>query len=326
MIEYRYILEPYNGLKSRYTCPQCSKGRIFTRYIDTETGQHLSPNVGKCNREINCGCHYTPKQYFQDNNTPNGSIYKAQQRVIETSPIPTKNISFISEDVLQKSLKIGNDTIQLADTNNFIMYLVKLFGIEITSQLVDKYYIGTSKHWDKATVFWQIDISGKIRTGKIMLYNPITGKRIKEPFSYITWAHKVLKLADFNLQQCFYGEHLLRLPENSNKPVAIVESEKTAIIASAYLSGLTWLAVGSLQNLTIEKCKVLKGRKVVLFPDLKAFDIWETKAKGFKDITTFTISDLLERKATEAEKERGFDLADYLIRFDYKEFLAKESY
>ena len=326
MTAHKYILEPYNGLKSRYTCPQCSKGRIFTRYIDNETGQHLAPNVGKCNREIKCGCHYTPKQYFQDNNIPNGSIYKAQQKEIVTSPIPEKKISFISDDVFQKSLKIGNSTLQLAEANNFIMYLVKLFGIEITSQLVDKYYIGTSKHWNKATVFWQIDISGKIRTGKIMLYSPSTGKRIKEPFSYITWAHKAMKLADFSLQQCFYGEHLLGLTKNYNKPVAIVESEKTAIIASVYLPGLTWLAVGSLQNLTIEKCEVLKGRKVVLFPDLKAFDIWETKARGFKNITTFTISDLLERKATEAEKEQGFDLADYLIRFDYKEFLKTENY
>ena len=326
MTAHKYILEPYNGLKSRYTCPQCSKGRIFTRYIDTETGQHLANNVGKCNREINCGCHYTPKQYFQDNNIPQGSIYTAQPKVILTSPIPAKQISFISDDVFQKSLKIGNNTLQLAEANNFIMYLVKLFGIEITSQLVDKYYIGTSKHWNKSTVFWQIDISGKIRTGKIMLYSPSTGKRIKDPFSYITWAHKAMKLADFSLQQCFYGEHLLELTKNYNKPVAIVESEKTAIIASAYLPGLTWLAVGSLQNLTREKCKVLKGRKVVLFPDLKAFDIWETKARGFSNITTFTISDLLERKATEAEKEQGFDLADYLIRFDYKEFLKTENY
>lgn len=326
MTNHRYILEPYKGMKSRYTCPQCNKGRIFTRYIDSETGQHLSPKVGKCNREIKCGCHNTPKQYFLDNNIPNSPIYEAQQKEIVTFPIPEKHISFISDDVFKKSLKIGNNTFQLAEANNFIMYLVKLFGIDITSSLIGKYNIGTSKHWNKATVFWQIDISGKIRTGKIMLYSPTTGKRIKEPFSYITWAHKAMKLSDFSLQQCFYGEHLLRLPENSNKPVAIVESEKTAIIASAYLSDLTWLAVGSLQNLTKEKCKVLKGRKVVLFPDLKAFDIWETKARGFTNITTFTISDLLERKATEAEKEQGFDLADYLIRFDYKEFHAKESY
>ena len=69
MSKHRYILEPYKGLKSRYTCPSCQhKGKTFTHYIDTETGNHIAPAVGRCNRESNCGYHYKPKQYFQDNN------------------------------------------------------------------------------------------------------------------------------------------------------------------------------------------------------------------------------------------------------------------
>jgi hypothetical protein len=43
-----------------------------------------------------------------------------------------------------------------------------------------------------------------------MLYNANTGKRIKEPFNHATWVHSVLKLPEFNLQQCFFGEHLLQ--------------------------------------------------------------------------------------------------------------------
>ena len=79
-----------------------------------------------------------------------------------------------------------------------------------------------------------------------MLYNAHSGKRVKEPFSHITWAHKVLNLHNFSLKQCFFGEHLL----NEYKPIAIVESEKTAIIASAYIPKFNWIAVGSLNNLT----------------------------------------------------------------------------
>jgi hypothetical protein len=30
-------------------------------------GEHIHPSVGRCNRESNCGYHYTPKQYFQVN-------------------------------------------------------------------------------------------------------------------------------------------------------------------------------------------------------------------------------------------------------------------
>ena len=39
------------------------------------------------------------------------------------------------------------------------------------------------------------------------------------------------------------------------------------------------------------------------------------------DIVDETYSDLLECKATFIEKEQGLDLADYLIKFDYREFV-----
>lgn len=154
-----------------------------------------------------------------------------------------------------------------------------------------------------------------------MHYNANTGKRVKEPFSHITWVHKLLKHENFVLKQCFYGEHLLK---DKTKPVAIVESEKTAIIASVYFKQFTWLAVGSLNNLNCEICEVLRGRFVVLFPDLKGFEKWSDKAKQFSAIATFTVSDLLERKATEEEKKKGLDLADYLIRCNYKDFALPE--
>jgi hypothetical protein len=68
----------------------------------------------------------------------------------------------------------------------------------------------------------------------------------------------------------------------------------------------------------LDKCQSLKGRKVILFPDLKGFDKWNTKAKELSHLARFQISDLLERKATGAERNKGLDLADYLIKFDYQ--------
>ena len=44
-------------------CPSCNKKR-FVRYIDTITDQYLSQNVGRCDREIKCGYHFSPKTYF----------------------------------------------------------------------------------------------------------------------------------------------------------------------------------------------------------------------------------------------------------------------
>ncbi len=315
MIEHKYILEPYKGMNTRYRCPapNCCNGKTFSLYIDTETGEHIHPSVGRCNRESNCGHHYTPKQYFQDNNilfdTPQPKAYKPRPISPQIKPV-----SFVPIEVFKASLKAH-------ETNHFVQFLINLFGVEVASQLVSRYFIATSKHWNGATVFWQIDTQGKVRTGKIMLYSPTTGKRIKEPFNHINWVHKALKQPEFELRQCLFGTHLLI---DKTKPVAIVESEKTAVIASVYLPQFIWVAVGSLTNLNAEKCSILKGRTVTLFPDLNGFEKWSSKAKELSHLAIFTVSDLLERKATEAEKKQGFDLADYLIKYDYKAFALPE--
>jgi len=311
MNPHRYILEPYKGMNTRYRCPGCQqREKTFSRYIDTQTGKHVAPTVGRCNRESNCGYHYTPKQYFQDNNISFDTLQAKPYNKPKAVMPQQKPVSFIPAEVFKASLH-GHDS------NNFVKFLLDLFGVEVTKQLVSKYFIATSTHWHGATVFWQIDILGKIRTGKIMLYIPTTGKRVKEPFNHINWVHKALKMAEFELRQCLFGEHLL---QDKTKPVAIVESEKTAIIASVYLPQFIWLAVGSLTNLNADKCKVLAGRKVTLFPDLNGFEKWNIKAKGLSYLVAFNVSDLLERKATETERKQGFDLADYLIKFDYREF------
>ena len=310
MIEYRYILEPYKGMNTRHACPSCQqRDKTFSLYIDTETGEHIHPTVGRCNRESNCGHHYTPKQYFQDNNilfdTPQPKAYKP--RPVTPQPKP---VSFIPVEVFKASLKAN-------ETNHFVQFLVNLFGFDVANELVSRYFIATSKHWNGATVFWQIDTKGKVRTGKIMLYSPTTGKRVKNLELPVYWVHKALKQPEFELRQCLFGEHLLI---DKTKPIAIVESEKTAVIASVYLPQFIWVAVGSLTNLNAEKCNILKGRTVVLFPDLNGFEKWSSKAKELSHLAIFTVSDLLERKATEAEKKKGFDLADYLIKYNYKAF------
>jgi Domain of unknown function (DUF6371) len=322
------MLEPYKGMSTRYNCPQCTEKK-FTRYVDMATGEHLSDGVGRCNRVDNCGHHYTPKQFFADNpDLSNKEDWKKSEaykkRLITPSVVtPILPPSYIPLEAFKGSFKNY-------EGNNFVKYLQGLFGGETTKQLIERYYIGTSDYqfYKKdfpnyrspkgANVFWQIDSEGKIRTGKIMLYSPDTGKRVKEPFNHIQWENNRLRLENFNLKQCFYGEHLLKA--DTIKPVAIVESEKTAIIASVYLSQFIWLSIGSRDNLTADRCKALQGRNVVLYPDLNAFEAWSIKAKAFSNIAHFTVSDLLERKASEAERLKGLDLADYLIKFDMKDF------
>ena len=299
---FRYRLEPYNGMKTRFCCPKCGKQNVFTKYIDTDKNEYLNDSVGCCSRIIKCGYHYKPKEYFLDNNIPSNTIFK---KYISFDKKPKLEISYIDIEIMKKS-------IAPKESNFFIDYLVSLWDLETASFLAEKYNIGTSKYWNGATVFWQKDKEGKVRSGKIMLYNAVNGKRVKKPFNYINWAHKVLKLENFNLKQCYFGEHLLI--EDKSKPVAIVESEKTAIISSIYLPEFIWLACGSVNNLNASKTKCLKGRSVVLFPDLKCFDIWNDKIPKLTNLARFRVSTLLRDNASEAEKNMGLDLADYLIK------------
>ncbi len=193
-------------------------------------------------------------------------------------------------------------------------FLSKLFGEYVALQLAERYKIGTSKHWFGSTIFWQIDVNDKLRTGKIMLYNGTDGHRVKKPFNHIHWVHSLIGNTNFNLKQCFFGEHLLN--SDPYKTVAIVESEKTAIIASFFYPKYIWLAAGSLEGLSREKYNVLKDRNVKLYPDVNGYDKWKQKAREMRarlPNARISVDDTLERTATEEERRQGIDIADRWI-------------
>lgn len=142
-----------------------------------------------------------------------------------------------------------------------------------------------------------------------MLYDVETGRRVKEPFNHVTWVHRVLKIELYHLRQCLYGEHLLSV--DREKPVGVVESEKTAIVAAGFMPEMLWLATAGKGNLNAAKLNVLRGRNVTLFPDLGAFEKWQEIGRGMPGVK---VSDILERRASEADRAGGLDLADYLLR------------
>ncbi len=215
------------------------------------------------------------------------------------------------------------------DRNTFAIYLTKLFGKQTALELMIKYFIGTTEDEYFSTVFWQIDLSGNIRTGKSIryeiLYNEetftgINCKMIKNAFPSFEWMHTSYKRYGFSLKQCFFGEHLLY---DTTKPIAIVEGEKTAVIASIYLPQYIWLANGGADYLTVNKCSVLHGRTVVLFPRISNYDDWNEKKKELSRSmpgTSFNISETLKKEAIYEMREDDYDIADYLIRFDWRKF------
>lgn len=212
-----------------------------------------------------------------------------------SQPIIELPTSYIKRDVFAKSLSKSN-------RSNLITWLQSLYPEHKDFE----YYLSESKHWPGAVVFWYVDINQNVRSGKIMHYSPDTGKRTKDPKPLITWVHKVLKLSDFNMSICLFGEHLLRIHPES--PVCIVESEKTAIIASIEYPEFIWLASGSLTNLSYKRCEVLKGRDITLYPDVGAEERWQEKLDQLSELIPGTWK--MKRMDSEI---KGYDLCDQIL-------------
>lgn len=180
-------LEPYKGRSSRHECPACHDKQSFARYLDGSTGAVIHPSVGRCNHESGCGYHYTPRQYFQDNPTRKEVCTPGVPGRTYRRPILPKEPDYIPKEYLARSLGYGS---------NFVTFLCSLFApytVEspTIARLMSDYYFGMTK--DKSIIYWQIDEHNRIRTGKIMQYDPATGKRIKNTSGAIDWAHAKLK-------------------------------------------------------------------------------------------------------------------------------------
>ena len=193
MNTYRYTLERYRGLSTRYTCPQCGRKHTFTRYIDTENNnQYISDNVGKCNRLDKCGYHYTPKQYFTDNPHKRykqivpfhkniGFWNDGTERYAKSKPAPPKPKVSVLPDGIVRATE-GCDSAHMR-------WIEHRYGTEHRKQLQSLYRTGGIKD---AVIFWQRDVEGRVRAGKIMHYDEWSGKRLKEEGS-IGWVHAIMR-------------------------------------------------------------------------------------------------------------------------------------
>jgi hypothetical protein len=293
---------PFERKRSRVQycpCGKSNKDGKFAPFVGYE-------DKGYCH---SCGVTFNPIE------EKNEVKEKGDQRPF--SPPPPKPLSFVDPRYLEKSLKAY-------DQNNFVQFLINRFGKSKAMRAIEVYKIGTSKRWPGATIFWQIDESLKIRSGKIMVYDFSTGKRDKTKNS---WTHSVLKLDDFNLKQCLFGSHLIQ-SEPRHKPISIVESEKTAIIASILKPEFIWMATGGKAGLKGYKLNFIKDRDILFFPDLtksgdefNCFKIWSNFAKELRDDIPgikIQVSDYLESHATDEEKSQGLDIADYFLKWEWE--------
>ncbi|GAB3501037.1 hypothetical protein GCM10027341_27260 [Spirosoma knui] len=224
--------------------------------------------------------------------------------------------------------------------NQFANLLRTHLGNDRADQLLHRFHIGTSARWPGACVFWLIDEQGRKRGGQIKLfgsdwhtvkYQDATGRTRAK----VDWVHTALKrryqqrqtpipdwLNTYVLQSdyspCLFGVHQLASAPG-DQPIAIVEAPKTAVLCSGYFPQFIWLATMARSYLQPNRLNPLRGRNILLFPDLsqngKDYAFWQEKAKLFQqEGFNVHVSDFLERRATDEDRISGLDLADFLLR------------
>lgn len=332
MLEFRFRLASKKG---KTTCPKCGKKKHWQRYIHTATGEFLPIEYGRCDNEQKCGYWKKPDEKllaeYTKNETGKTKQYKKAKKPMEKQ--------YFDKEVCRKAANIEN-----YEKNIFLQNLLKNvpYPFEKTKlyKVAQMYGLGTitEGHYAGAVCFPFIDIRGNVHAVQVKLFD--TNNHTKDT----TFLHRFLEkwyqsknkplpkwLAEYNTNEsyvdCLFGEHLLKKPENSNKTVCIVEAPKTAIYATLYFGteNAIWLSCYNASGLTLARTKVLQGRKIALFPDLSkdgnTFAKWKATANYLQanlPNTSIKVFDLLEKLATKEQKEKGLDLADFIITQDWR--------
>jgi len=324
-VNFRFHLEgrgdnPHSLTKQKYSCPGCGE-KSFVRYIDRETGRYLADDCGKCDRLNNCGYHYPPRELFRDRpeclpDTGKKSFYRERIDWLGKEQGFEEVFDYIPKSILPDELR------PVSIHSRFFFWLLGLFDLYTPEsptalRILGDYGLGAAA--DGRVLFYQI-YGRQIRTAKIMDYDRETGHRRGNP----SWLHALPLVSKhyptgFRLQQCLFGAHLLaRYPD---KPVCVVESEKTACVMAGFYPDTLWLATGGATvNLNADSLAPLKGRRVIFYPDAspgdKIFKDWQARtALYMPSNASYRVDDSLTGdKILEADKEKGIDLVDIYLR------------
>lgn len=299
-------------------CPSCGHYTL-SPYINIDTGQPFEGNrFGKCDRLNKCRYHEYPtvEDYRRLGFDDEPEDFKPSVHP-KVKQLMDEEFDHIFEP-LDNALVFKAIGLGVENTSLFKFLSTKFDKFEVL-RVMNRYMVGYSKSWKGSPVFFLIDISGEVRTGKIMAYDEQTGKRIKSPYNHVSWMHTKDKKAElpaedpYSLKQCLFGEFLIPRFTKFN----IVESEKSAIIATLASSNKPnelWLSVGGLGNIHNSLFRVLEGREVMFYPDKgKAYNDWVDKVNRLSpDIReNFKVSKCLQNLSYLNE---GDDIADYILQ------------
>ena len=313
-----YSLEKYRGPGSKHRCPNCGE-KTWKPYVD-ESGtpfsedfkdadpkiRELAETVGRCDNVRKCGWNYTPKQFFEETRT---GVPKYREGF--RPPPPPTTAKPLNFEYVRKSFRPYHST--------FAQYLrdVAKFPKDRLDRVLQDYWVGATK--SQRICYWMIDINGNCVDGKFMAYKP-DGHRDHD--QHPTWARKQLinqehrqgrltqkeveELEDQLVPRPYFGTHLLADPRYKDKPVALVEGEKSCLICSLVIPRYLWIACGT-SNFNIAKLLpvVSQKRKLFIFPDLDQVENWRAATEELKYTNTVFMGDFTKEQARTEKDDMG---------------------
>ena len=210
------------------------------------------------------------------------------------------------------------------DKNNLIKWMLSLpWDDDQRAHLVDMlkfYLVGTiltepNVGW---TFFPMVDMEHRLLNGKMMAYQP-DGHRIKDRYAsdWLTAKQRKAKKLDeekYDTWKCLFGMHLV--PVFPTAEICIVESEKTALICSAFTdpNKRLWLATGGKQFLNPQAIMPLieLDRNIVLYPDIDGYPVW-TKFCEQMDYQNMIVTPTVKELHIPSDGPKA-DIADIMIR------------
>lgn len=239
--------------------------------------QKFAPYQGYENKGF---CHSCGETFFPDTDkTP------------ETKPVKQTPQKFVQPDIMHKTMKHY-------EINTFVN------AFRFSKHVLDEFNIGTAK--DGSVIFWLINERGEVCSAKKTAYLN-TGKRDKSSYPVHLFKGKD------GYKPCLFGLHRINMYHDGTT-ICLVESEKSAIIATQLFPEFLWLATGGSTGFTQSKAYPIRNRTVLLIIDCDE--------AGRKNATrTLQMLEKLSCSATLIDLDPlatdGTDIADIILSEDH---------
>ncbi len=245
--------------------------------------------------------------------------------IIKTMKQQTKTMKKIRFNTMLKTLPNKRP---LTGLNQLTDLLLRVFPQSRVIAAVERYFIGfnafnTSALGD-ALIYWQVDEHKRIVNAKRIHYK-CDGHRDKKMPPLVMYPDN---------PQCLFGLHLLK-DADPDKPIAIVESEKSALIMSMVMPEYLWMACGSLNNFNEKFLEPLRGRMIFGFPDVDikrdkgtgvsvSCALWRKTAKQLRlQGWRIIVDENLEKTVNASQRMAKIDIADITLEKAMKQQLKR---